>query len=82
MIGRMLMMAKRMRKNTDLNDMITSEEEVSSCNVVPAWIARNDGGATPRNVPTKKGFNGTFTTGEAMFMNQLGKNGVIRRKMM
>lgn len=36
----------------------------------------------PRKVPIKKGLNGTPITGEVMLMNQLGRNGVIRRKMM
>lgn len=35
----------------------------------------------PRKVPMKNGLNGTPITGEVMLMNQLGKNGVIRRKM-
>ncbi|KAI2807182.1 hypothetical protein BLOT_009144 [Blomia tropicalis] len=74
-------MAKSTRKNTDLYDMITLDEEANSCNVVPAWMAKKDGGATPKNVPIKNGFNGTSTTGDDMLMNQLGKNGVIRRNM-
>ena len=73
--------------------------EDSSCSVVPAWIATNDGGATPliktninkglykglilpKNVPMKNGFNGTSTMGDVMLMNQFGKNGVMRRKIM
>jgi hypothetical protein len=47
---------------------------------VPAWIKKNDGGATPAKVPKKKGRIGTSITGEAMFMNQFGRIGVIRRK--
>ena len=62
--------------------MITSVEEASSCSVVPAWMARNDGGATPRKVPMKNGFKGTFTIGDEMLMNQLGKKGVMRRNIM
>jgi hypothetical protein len=36
----------------------------------------------PIKVPRKNGSRGTFITGEAMLMNQLGKNGVIRRNIM
>lgn len=36
----------------------------------------------PRKVPMKKGHRGTLMTGEVMLMNQLGRKGVIRRKMM
>lgn len=57
-------------------------EEDSWCKVVPAWIATNEGGATPMKVATKKIFSGTSSMGEVMLMNQFGKNGVIRRKMM
>jgi len=45
-------------------------------------MAMNDGGATPRNVPTKNGTNGTPMTGEVILMNQFGKNGVTRKKIM
>lgn len=33
-------------------------------------------------VPTKKSVSGTLMIGDVMFMNQLGRNGVILRKMM
>lgn len=59
-----------------------SVEDVSWFSVVPAWIARKDGGATPRKVPMKKGISGTPITGDVMLMNQLGRNGVIRKNMM
>lgn len=36
----------------------------------------------PRKVPMKKGHRGTLMTGEVMLMNQLGRKGVILRKMM
>ena len=55
---------------------------VSSYRVVPARMKKKEGGATPRNVPQKKGDILTPTMGEARLMNQLGRNGVIRRKMM
>ena len=42
----------------------------------------NEGGATPKNEPIQKGRRGTPMTGETMLMNQLGRKGVIRRKMM
>jgi len=41
-----------------------------------------EGGATPKKDPTQKGKRGTPITGETMLMNQLGKNGVMRRKRM
>lgn len=44
-------------------------------------MATNEGGATPKKVPIKNGFKGTFTMGEVMLMNQLGRKGVILRKM-
>lgn len=37
---------------------------------------------SPRKVPMKKGHRGTLMTGEVMLMNQLGRKGVILRKMM
>lgn len=55
---------------------------VSLYSVVPALIATKDGGATPRKVPMKKTPKGTLMTGEVMLMNQLGRKGVILRKMM
>ena len=36
----------------------------------------------PINVPKKKGRRGTLITGDAILINQLGRNGVIRRNMM
>lgn len=36
----------------------------------------------PTNVPIKKYDNGTPITGEQILINQLGRNGVIRKKMM
>lgn len=59
-----------------------SLDDVSWCSVVPACIAINDGGITPKNVPIKNGTSGTFMTGDVMFINQLGKNGVILKNMM
>ena len=41
-----------------------------------------DGGATPMKEPNQKGGRGTPITGDTMLMNQLGRKGVIRRKMM
>ena len=35
----------------------------------------------PTNVPTKKGNNGTPMTGDVILMNQLGRNGVMRKNM-
>lgn len=35
----------------------------------------------PTNVPTKNGKSGTPMTGEEILMNQLGKNGVMRKNM-
>jgi hypothetical protein len=54
---------------------------VSSYKVVPALMNKNDGGATPTNVPIKKGVNETPNSGEAMLINQLGRNGVILKNM-
>ena len=56
--------------------------EVSLLSVLPASIATNEGAATPMKVPTKKQPRCTLMTGEAMLMNQLGRNGVMRKKMM
>lgn len=66
---------------TDLTD-ITSPVVVSTYNSTPALMKPNDGGATPTNVPIKKYDNGTPITGEQILINQLGRNGVIRKKMM
>ena len=41
-----------------------------------------EGGATPKKDPTQKGKSGTPMTGDTMLMNQLGRNGVMRRKRM
>lgn len=65
----------------DLKD-ITSPVVVRTYNSTPALIKPNDGGATPTNVPTKKGRSGTPMTGDEILMNQLGKNGVMRKNMM
>lgn len=35
----------------------------------------------PKNVPAQNGTNGTSTKGAHTFMNQLGKNGVIRKNI-
>lgn len=35
----------------------------------------------PKNVPAQNGINGTSTNGAHTFMNQLGKNGVIRKNI-
>ena len=35
----------------------------------------------PTNVPTKKGKSGTPMTGDVILMNQLGKNGVMRKNI-
>lgn len=65
----------------DWNEKL-SLELVILCSVFPVWIAKNDGGATPKNVPKTNGDNGTPITGAVKFMNQLGKKGVIRRNNM
>ena len=39
-------------------------------------------GNLPKKVPIKKGVSGTLITGETMLMNQLGKKGVILKKIM
>jgi hypothetical protein len=44
--------------------------------------AKKKKGHIPMNVPMKKGIIGTLMTGEVMLMNQFGRKGVIRRKMM
>lgn len=36
---------------------------------------------SPTKVPTKKGKSGTPITGEVMLMNQLGRNGVMRKNI-
>lgn len=59
-----------------------SLEEVNLFKVCPACIATKEGGATPKNVPTIKGINGTPMTGLAKLINQFGKSGVILRNNM
>jgi len=65
----------------DLNEN-ASPVAVSSYNSNPALMKPKDGGATPINVPKKKGQSETLSTGDVMLINQFGRNGVIRRKMM
>jgi hypothetical protein len=43
-------------------------------------MAINEGGATPTKVPIQKGRKSTPMTGDTMFMNQFGRNGVILEK--
>lgn len=73
--------AKTASTETDHQET-ASLDELSWCSVVPAWMATNDGGATPTKVPRKKGAMGTSMTGAVMLMNQLGRNGVMRKKIM
>lgn len=54
---------------------------VSLYSVVPALMATKDGGATPKKVPMKNTPKGTFMTGDVILINQLGRKGVILRKM-
>ncbi len=42
----------------------------------------HEGGATPSNVPNTNGYNGMSMRGDDKFMNQLGTNGVMRKKIM
>ena len=79
--GRMLRRAKITSNATDWKDN-ASVVDVNCWRVVPAWIAINEGGATPINVPNQKGLRCTSITGETMLINQFGRNGVIRRKIM
>lgn len=58
---------------------IASPAAVSWYKVVPAWIAMKDSGATPINVAIKNVEIGISMTGDTIFMNQFGRNGVIRR---
>ena len=62
--------------------VMASVLEVNFWSVVPACIATNDGGATPKKVPIQNGANRTPITGDTKLMNQFGRNGVIRRKIM
>lgn len=55
---------------------------VSLYRVVPAFMATKDGGATPKNVPIKNTPKGTLMTGDVILINQLGRKGVILKKMM
>lgn len=75
--------AKRAKspKSNRLDQDSASLDDVNSCKVVPALMATKEGGATPKNVPTKNGTSGTLITGEVMLMNQFGKNGVILKKI-
>ena len=60
------------------------------CNCSPIKVPRKNGksgtsilcNCSPINVPRKNGKSGTSITGDVMLMNQLGRNGVMRRKMM
>lgn len=80
MTGNSDSMAQTITIMTDLKD-ITSPVVVSTYNSTPALIKPNDGGATPTNVPMKNGKSGTPITGEVMLINQLGRNGVIRKNI-
>lgn len=81
MAGRIESRAKTMRTNTEFQET-ASPAVVSWYSVVPALIATKEGGATPRKVPIKKTFSGTFITGDVILINQLGRNGVILKNMM
>ena len=65
----------------DLADMKLLDE-VNSFRVVPADMYMRDGGATPTNVPNKKGLIGISIIGDERFMNQLGTSGVTLKKTM
>jgi len=45
-------------------------------------MANIEGGATPINVPSQNGNKGTSRHGEAMLINQFGRNGVILKNIM
>lgn len=81
MTGKSEMIADPITIRTDLKEN-ASPVVVNSYSSTPALINPKEGGATPINVPTKKGINGTFSTGDVILINQLGRNGVIRRKVM
>jgi len=68
--------------STNCRGEMASLAEVRVCNVLPACIASREGGPTPMKVPMTKGNIGTPMTGDAMLINQLGRKGVIRRKIM
>jgi len=72
---------RMMRMRREVQETGT-DEEVNLLRVVPAWTATKEGGATPMKVPTKKGTIGTPNTGEVILMNQFGRKGVTRKKMM
>ena len=42
----------------------------------------HEGGATPIKVPITNGYRGISMSGDVKFINQLGTNGVIRKKIM
>ena len=44
--GRMERRASPARMDIDVHDTVSPDDD-SCCSVVPAWIATNDGGATP-----------------------------------
>ena len=69
------------KRDTDFHDHENSSAD-NWWSVCPAWIAKNDGGPTPKNVPNQNGNNGTSMQGATMFINQFGKNGVIRKNNM
>jgi hypothetical protein len=74
------MVAKTISIMTEVHERI-DVDEVNFWSVVPACIAMNEGGATPKNVPIKKGLSGTSTKGDVMFINQFGSIGVIRKNI-
>lgn len=81
MAGRIERRAKIIRINTEFQET-ASPAVVSWYRVVPVLIATKEGGATPRKVPIKNTFNGTFITGDVILINQLGRNGVILKNIM
>lgn len=81
MAGSIERRAKIIRTNTEFQET-ASPAVVSWYSVVPALMAIKEGGATPRKVPIKKTFNGTFITGDVILINQLGRNGVILKNIM
>lgn len=74
------MAAQMITMNIDLKEN-ASPVVVSSYSSIPALMNPKDGGATPMNVPIKNCDRGTFSTGDVMLINQFGRNGVIRRKV-
>lgn len=62
----------------DVHENVLSLDDIV-CKVCPVCIATKDGGATPKNVPSANGTNGTPITGAVKLINQFGKNGVTRR---